>query len=527
MSQYLPEVAWSTIASNVTLGASAYRYYITVNPLDPNEPGASPMTVAINDWFIDFAGYPFLIEEVNGSVLTVYDILERGDGVVSAYAPYANKLGYVYRPLNGAIILTQAQLRKLDESAKDVIQPIEKGILWGYRGIELDDLTTLKSNITKLELNGFTLTDNTENGWQGGSKLILNNDARPDITGDPTGFPNRTDSSIPTLVTSNREFTITGTNFKVYYRGKEFTKNTETVTLTNVTNLYYIYYNSAGVLTVSTTFWDLSSTIPIATVYYNSSLAEGQVGDERHGLSMDWATHTYLHLTVGTRYQSGFGASYTNTTFSIDSGIIWDEDIKHSISAQTQTRILYRSGSNWVWTTKGTSYYYSSGGNIYYDNAGVLTPASSNNYVAYWAFATNDPDTPIIHIMGQRQDVLLANARTNNTYESLSFLNLPFPEFKILYRIIVRNDATPYEEIQDLRSVSNVPSGTYVATDHNVLTNRTAANSHPASAIATDTTNFNGILSSADDTVQKALDTIDNYTSSSTKAGLLVFTYTV
>ena len=48
---YLPEVAWSTMASNVSLGATTYRYYITVNPLDPNEPGASPITVAINDWF--------------------------------------------------------------------------------------------------------------------------------------------------------------------------------------------------------------------------------------------------------------------------------------------------------------------------------------------------------------------------------------------------------------------------------------------------------------------------------------------
>ena len=68
MSQYLPEVAWSTIASNVTLGASAYRYYITVNPLDPNEAGASTMAMAINDYFIDYAGYPYLIEGINSNV---------------------------------------------------------------------------------------------------------------------------------------------------------------------------------------------------------------------------------------------------------------------------------------------------------------------------------------------------------------------------------------------------------------------------------------------------------------------------
>ena len=183
MSQYLQIVAWSTIASNVTLGASAYRYYITVNPLDPNEAGASPMTVAIDDWFIDFAGYPFLIEEVNGSVLTVYDILERGDGVVSAYAPYANKLGYVYRPLNGAFLLTQAQLRKLDSSATDIINPIEKGVTWKYRGIKLDDGITIKENITEIALEGFTITDNTEEGWQGGNKILLINDSKSSNVG--------------------------------------------------------------------------------------------------------------------------------------------------------------------------------------------------------------------------------------------------------------------------------------------------------------------------------------------------------
>src|SRR5574344_1305420 len=140
MSQYLPEVAWSTLASNVSLGPSSYRYYVTTNPLDPNEPGASTMTMIVGDWLIDYAGYPFLIEGILGSVITVYDILERGDGITSAYGPYADKLGFVYRPKNGAFLLTQAQLRKLDASAIDIITPIEKGILWKYRGIEIDAL---------------------------------------------------------------------------------------------------------------------------------------------------------------------------------------------------------------------------------------------------------------------------------------------------------------------------------------------------------------------------------------------------
>lgn len=114
---YLPVVAWSTIASNVSLEPSSYRYYVTTNPLDPNEPGASTMTMVVGDWFIAYIGYPFLIEDILGSVMTVYDILERGDGVTSAYRTYADKVGFVYRSKNGAFLLTRSQLRKLDASA--------------------------------------------------------------------------------------------------------------------------------------------------------------------------------------------------------------------------------------------------------------------------------------------------------------------------------------------------------------------------------------------------------------------------
>lgn len=45
--------------------------------------------------------------------------------------------------------------------------------------------------------------------------------------------------------------------------------------------------------------------------------------------------------------------------------------------------------------------------------------------------------------------------------------------------------------------------------DHSQLTNRTAANQHPGSSISLDTTGFDNNLSSADDTVQKALETLD------------------
>jgi hypothetical protein len=64
-------------------------------------------------------------------------------------------------------------------------------------------------------------------------------------------------------------------------------------------------------------------------------------------------------------------------------------------------------------------------------------------------------------------------------------------------------------DVQDWRSVSVAPSN-YTATDHNTLTGRDTINSHPASALQPSTANFDGMLASTDDTVQKALDTYDD-----------------
>ena len=174
MSTYFADVAWSTKAGNVRLADLPYYYYMDVNPLDPNEPGSYPITVDVGDWFLDYAGYPFLIEEVNGNTLKVYDINERGNGTTSAYGPYNNMTGYVYRPKHNAFLLSQAQLRKLDPSAKDVISNIEKGIIWKYRGVSIDSDGTLIENVTKLDLENLEITseDNTD-GWQGGKKITL------------------------------------------------------------------------------------------------------------------------------------------------------------------------------------------------------------------------------------------------------------------------------------------------------------------------------------------------------------------
>jgi hypothetical protein len=55
-----------------------------------------------------------------------------------------------------------------------------------------------------------------------------------------------------------------------------------------------------------------------------------------------------------------------------------------------------------------------------------------------------------------------------------------------------------------------VTSGGFNPTNHSTLSNRTDVNSHPASAISLDTTNFNLNLSAANTTVQSAIETLDD-----------------
>lgn len=293
------------------------------------------------------------------------------------------------------------------------------------------------------------------------------------VTFEPTGFVDRTGNSISLNSLSFFISGVSGAAYDYYYRGTKTTKTSDTVVIPNTAGLHYIYFSSAGTLSSSTTGWniDAADAVPVATIYWDGTT--GLVGDERHGIMMDAATHHYLHDTVGTRYGSGLTGTFDATSFTITAGEIYDEDITHSITQQTQCRVLYRVGSsNWTYTSKQNAYFKKSAGNILqFDSNGSLTEVSTSNYMAYWIFATSDPDCPIYSLMGQRQDTTLNNARNNNTYNSLSFLTLPFAEMKLLYRVIVQRSGTNvvYHETADYRNVTSLPANNFVATDHGAL----------------------------------------------------------
>ena len=298
------------------------------------------------------------------------------------------------------------------------------------------------------------------------------------ITREPTGFPNITDTSKATFASPTITLAKTGTSFDYYIKGVKYTKTVnQTVALPNGnatdTGTWYIYF-SAGTLTATkTTSWDIvgADVCPVAVLYFNGTA--GRICDERHGTVMDAATHDLLHYTVGCRYESGLTGTFTDpANISIALGKIHDEDLEYSIGAQTTCIPFYHSSGVYTFASAQNSYVVQVSNILQYDNLTNLTDVTNNKYVAYWIFATMDSTTPIWSMPGQREDTLLKDARDNNKYESLTLGTLPFPEMKLLYRVIMQRSGTDevYVEAQDLRTVSNLPSGTYVATDHGSLT---------------------------------------------------------
>ncbi|MFA6406913.1 MAG: hypothetical protein WCW34_05370, partial [Patescibacteria group bacterium] len=333
----------------------------------------------------------------------------------------------------------------------------------------------------------------------------------PAAAKNPTGFTNRTDS-IFLWDDASRTFSIgvksSATSYTYYISGLKYTKSsTSTVTIPNTEGVWYFYF-VAGTLTASQTQPEYGDYPMISNGYW--SVTQQKLitfAEERHGITMDPATHEYLHHTVGTRYSSGLtltgttggtGNANGDAQVALTNGTIYDEDADHNITNSTagglfqqilsptsSIPVYYRKGSasdNWE---KKTATYYpvydNSGARLSYNlltgNTWSTSTVTNADFVAMWIFATNNVHEPVIAILGQRDDGTLANAQANNTYNTLSFGNLPFQEMKVLYRLIYQT-ATAYNnpvkarlrEIQDLRSVSNLPAGTYVATSHSSLT---------------------------------------------------------
>ena len=422
-----------------------------------------------------------------------------------------------------------------------------------------DEIATATASANAIPKSG--ATGKIDIGWlptgTTSTTVAAGNDVR--IGAPPsTGFENRTDS---TISVSGSTFTITGSNFVIWYaHDTKALKSTESKTITNIVGAHWIYYDTSGVLQIAPP----ASGFPgfdkclVARIYWDGTKALDVV-DERHGAEMPEIDHELWHNTVGPRYSDGYALSQIATGVGgangdcqiiLTSGSHYDEDIKFTVtrgssgvpwtqeigSGATAAKIpvYYRMGADGHWTKDVSTDYPckpsgAAGSRIGFnkDTAGtwsVADPGANDAWVAYWICATDCQAEPIIAIMGQRFDATgtaaqqLASADTNNIFSNLSLGTAPC-EFKVLYRLLIQtsvsfgNTIKAYIKsgtyLQDLRSVSSMPTGTFTLTSHNALSGRDAAAAHPATAVSVSAAAFVGTLSALDTDVQAALATID------------------
>ena len=285
-------------------------------------------------------------------------------------------------------------------------------------------------------------------------------------TKEPTGFITRVDSTI-SFVDASRIFTIAPvtTSFSFYIKGEKFTKTTaQTLTIPNSIGNHYIYFDASGDLTSSQVFTTdiIESNAIVSIVYWNTETSKHTYfAEERHGITMDGATHGYLHTILGARYLSGLalenftigdGNSDVDAQFTSDSGSIRDEDIIHTIASQTQIPILYRQGQYWRKKTadaypliySGSAGYTGANGrpayNEYTGGAWQLTEMSNTNFILMHFFGTNDVDNNVIGIVGTQQYNNITAARTGANSEISMLTDLPLAEFVPIGSVIFQSN---------------------------------------------------------------------------------------
>lgn len=289
------------------------------------------------------------------------------------------------------------------------------------------------------------------------------------IDGEPTGFLDRTSSTL-SFNDSTRTFTITPVgSFSVYFSGSPVTFSTpQSQTIPNTSGIYFFYFDRAtGALTVASTFSeDIISTHVFASVVAWNAVQGKHVyfADERHGLVMDGATHLHLHTSLGAQYISGLGlGDFTvdasgdlnaHAQFSVANGVIRDEDLKFSIidgapqdiAPIANLPILYRIGTTWYRTiadvfpviTPAKATYTNTGRIAYNLLSGgnwSLAEVANNEYTVVHVLATNDIEFPIQAVAGGTYNTISA-ARDGALQEFKTYTGLPFTEFVLLGTVV-------------------------------------------------------------------------------------------
>ena len=248
-------------------------------------------------------------------------------------------------------------------------------------------------------------------------------------------------------------------------KGKEFiVSTTYSLILPNVTSLYYIAFDETGNLIYTVNYFDFENTAPTAYVYWNSVTQSATFfADERHGTTMDWQTHEYLHRTRGASFARGFqilsfditgnGDLDTHSQISLEGGTFFDEDVQVDISHSpapvpgqfeqilqpiAQIPMVYRLGDTWT-IDPPTSFPVKQGSQRIQKNTfngvnWVTEDVANNQYTNTWVVATNNLEYPILCILDQNVYQNVNEAAETDLFE-LELDGLPLLEFRTLYRL--------------------------------------------------------------------------------------------
>jgi hypothetical protein len=327
---------------------------------------------------------------------------------------------------------------------------------------------------------------------------------------EPIGHEDKSESVI-SFDEETRTFSIApvSTSFTVWCAGKRFVKTaTETVEIPDTSGLYYIYFNSSGVLSYRTDYFVWDEDAPTAYVYWNEVDNKAYFfADERHGITLDWATHEYLHRTRGAAIANGFGANnyIINGDGSLDShakldianGTFFDEDLQVDIShsatptpntweqvlqGNAEIPVFYRLNNHWT-KDVATEFPLKQGAsrpqyNLNTAGTWSATDIANNRFGVSWIIATNNLSEPIIAVLGQGSYTDNGSAQAE-FYSSLNLDGFPIVEFRPLYKIIyecknsyTNTPSARITDVIDLRSIisSDQGVGATAVSDHGSMT---------------------------------------------------------
>jgi hypothetical protein len=327
------------------------------------------------------------------------------------------------------------------------------------------------------------------------------------IAGEPMGHEDKTQSSL-SFNAGSRTVTIapTGASFTVWCKGEKYVFTTaQSVVLPNTTGIHYVYFSSTGVLSAKLNYFDFHEDAPTAYVYWNAVTGAAPFfADERHGITLDWQTHEYLHRTRGAALANGFSISNYTTTGSgsadadaqldLSGGTFFDEDLKvqiistntpaanaweQDLSGPARIPVMYRSGSGWVLDSPTNFILKAGTATPRYNTeaAGVwgLTDVPNNSYSVTWVIATNNLNYPVIAIMGQAADSNSGQVE-NIDWSSLNLDGFPSVEFRPLYKVIFQASSSyantikaRFTKVFDIRSLVSAGVSAAIGSSHGGL----------------------------------------------------------